>query len=169
VRELRALPRPAIIIVGRTSTYLPQVLNSEGDRQSASQASGIWGKGMAAAITALRPLAQRVVTLRDTPQAPFDVPACISWDPSTASRCDFARAPDGHSDDAEYAAERKAGVPRDIYANPAPAVCPNPICRAVFAGEITYRDDNHLTAAFAALRWRQFAASLHLSPKRRPI
>jgi hypothetical protein len=31
----------------------------------------------------------------------------------------------------------------------------------VFAGEITYRDDNHLTAKFVALRWRQFAESLH--------
>jgi hypothetical protein len=107
--------------------------------------------------------------LRDTPHAPFDVPACISWDPDTASRCDFRRPADGHSDDAEYAAERNAGVPRDVYANPTPAVCPAPICPAVFAGEITYRDNNHLTAKFVALRWRQFAASLHLSFTRRQI
>jgi hypothetical protein len=161
VRQLRTLPRPAMIMVGRTSTYLPQVLTAHGDTPDSAQADRIWGAGMANSVSVLRHLAGRVVVLRDTPHAPFDVPACISWDPNSAARCNFPRAADGHSDDAEYAAERKAGVARDVYANPTPAVCPTAICPAVFAGEITYRDDNHLTATFAALRWRQFAASLH--------
>jgi hypothetical protein len=169
VRKLTTMPRPAMIIVGRTSTYLPQVLTADGDTPAPAQAGRIWGAGMAAAATALRHLAGRVVVLRDTPHAPFDVPACISWDPDTASRCNFRRPADGHSDDAEYTAERKAGVPADLYANPTPAVCPAAVCPAVFDGEITYRDDNHLTAKFVALRWRQFAASLHGSLARRQI
>jgi hypothetical protein len=98
------------------------------------------------------------------------VPACISWDSDAPpSRCDFRRPADGHSDDAEYAAERTAGVPADVYANPTRAVCPTAVCPAIFDGEITYRDNNHLTAKFVALRWRQFAAALHLSPALRPI
>jgi hypothetical protein len=32
-----------------------------------------------------------VIVLRDTPHAPFDVPACISWDPSESSSCNFPR------------------------------------------------------------------------------
>ncbi|MEA2208816.1 MAG: hypothetical protein QOF54_1293, partial [Solirubrobacteraceae bacterium] len=159
VRRLRTMPRPAMIIVGRTSTYLPQVLTTEGDTTDSAQAGRIWGTGMARSMSALRQLTGRVVVLRDTPHAPFDVPACISWDPDAASRCDFRRPADGHSDDAEYAVEREAGVPLDVYANPTSAVCPTPVCPAVFAGEITYRDTNHLTAKFVALRWRQFAAS----------
>jgi peptidoglycan/LPS O-acetylase OafA/YrhL len=161
VRKLRTLPPPAMIIVGRTSTYLPQVLTREGETPGSVQASRIWGAGMAKSVTVLRHLTGRVVVLRDTPHAPFDIPACISWDPDSAARCNFPRAADGHSDDAEYAAERTAGVARDVYANPTPAACPTAICPAVFAGEITYRDDNHLTAKFVALRWRQFAESLH--------
>jgi hypothetical protein len=108
-------------------------------------------------VTSLRRFTQRIVLLRDDPKAPFDVPACVSWDPSASSKCNFPRAP---SDGAEYAAERKAGVPGDAYVDPAPAVCPGLVCRAVVDGKITYRDDSHLTAAYVATRWRQFAAAL---------
>jgi peptidoglycan/LPS O-acetylase OafA/YrhL len=168
VRRLQAMPRPAMIIVARTSTYFPQVLTTEGGTTAPAQAGSIWGAGMARSVTALRRLTARVVVLRDTPHAPFDVPACISWDPDTAWRCNFPR-PAAQSDEAEYRAERNAGVPRDVYANPESVACPTSVCPAVFAGEITYRDNNHLTAKFVALRWRQFAASLHLSFTRRQI
>jgi hypothetical protein len=60
-------------------------------------------------------------------------------------------------------------VPRLVYADPTPAVCPGTICRAVADGVITYRDDNHLTAAFAASRWRQLAAALTLEKTLRAI
>jgi peptidoglycan/LPS O-acetylase OafA/YrhL len=169
IQELSELRRPSIVIVGRTSTYLPQVLGSDGDQIDSEQAPAIWGAGMARAVTALRHHAARVVVLRDTPQAPFNVPACISWDPSSASRCDFPRAPDGLADSAEYTAERKAGVPADVYANPTAAACPAVLCRAVVGGEITYRDDNHLTAAYVATRWRAFESALHLTFARRQI
>jgi peptidoglycan/LPS O-acetylase OafA/YrhL len=169
LHRLRSMSRPAMIIVGRTSTYLPQVLTADGDTAGALEAGRIWGAGMAKSVTALRHLTGRVVVLRDTPHAPFDVPACISWDPDTASRCNFRRPAGGHSDDAEYAVERKAGVPQEVYANPTSAVCPTATCPAVFAGQITYRDDNHLTAKFVALRWRQFASSLHGAFARRRI
>jgi len=157
LRKLPALPRPAMIIVGKFSTYLPQVLTSKGDRPAPAQASEIWGAGMASTVTVLRRYTDRVVVLRDDPKAPFDVPACVSWDPSASSKCDFPRA---HSDAAEYAAERKAGVPDQVYADPTPAVCPTLVCHAVVAGKITYRDDSHLTAAYVATRWRQFATAL---------
>jgi peptidoglycan/LPS O-acetylase OafA/YrhL len=169
VHRLGTMSRPSMIIVGRTSTYLPQVLTADGKTPASPQAGKLWGAGMKESVTVLRHLTGRVVVLRDTPHAPFDVPACISWDPDRASRCNFRRPADGHSDDAEYAVERKAGVPADVYANPTPAVCPTAICPAVFDGEITYRDDNHLTAKFVALRWRQLAASLHGAFARRQI
>jgi peptidoglycan/LPS O-acetylase OafA/YrhL len=167
LQRLRALPRPAMIIVGRTSTYLPQVLTPDAEQPGAGEASRLWGAGAEAAVSALRRIAPRVIVLRDTPHAPSDVPACISWDPSTSSRCDFTRG--ASSDAAEYAAERAAGVPRFVYSDPTSAVCPRATCRAVSDGVITYRDDNHLTAAFAASRWRQFAQALSLERNLRPI
>jgi hypothetical protein len=157
LRKLRALPRPAMIVVGSYSTYLPQVLTSNGDRAAPAQAGAMWGAGMASTVTVLRRFTNRVVLLRDDPKAPFDVPACVSWDPSASSKCDFPRA---HSDAAQYAAERKAGVPAQVYVDTTSAVCPTPVCHAVVDGNITYRDDSHLTADYVATRWRQLATLL---------
>jgi peptidoglycan/LPS O-acetylase OafA/YrhL len=169
LQRLDAMPRSSLIILGRTSTYLPQVLTPDGDQPSASEARRLWGDGMAAGVSSLRRVSDRVVVLRDTPHAPYDIPACISWDPSASTRCDFPRTRDGHSDDAEVLAERQAGVPRFAYSDPAPVVCPKAMCRAVVNGVIVYRDDNHLTAAFAASHWRQFAAALTIWRTLRPI
>jgi hypothetical protein len=157
LRKLRALPRAAMIILGRYSNYLPQVLTATGAQPAPARASAIWGAGIASTVTVLRRFTGRVVLLRDDPKAPSDVPACVSWDPSKSSRCDFPRA---HSDAAQYAAERKAGVPVRAYVDPTGVVCPDPVCHAVVDGAITYRDDSHLTAAYVATRWRQFAAAL---------
>jgi peptidoglycan/LPS O-acetylase OafA/YrhL len=157
LRKLGRLPRPEMVIVGRYSTYLPQVLTANGTRPAPAQASKTWGAGMASTMTVLGRYAARVVVLRDDPKAPFDVPACVSWDPSAASKCDFPRT---HSDAAQYAAERKAGIPDQVYADTTLTVCPTRVCRAVVAGTITYRDDSHLTAAYVATRWRQFATLL---------
>jgi peptidoglycan/LPS O-acetylase OafA/YrhL len=169
LRRLAAMPQPSMVILGRTSTYLPQVLSPDGDQVGATRARRLWGAGVATAVSRLERVADRVVVLRDTPHAPWDIPACISWDPDQSTRCDFRRTPDGHSDDAEYAAERAAGVPRFAYSDPTAAVCPSTTCKAAVDGVITYRDDNHLTAAFAAARWRQFAQALDIAKNRRPI
>ncbi len=167
LRSLAAMPRPSMVIVGRTSTYLPQVLEPDGGHPSMAQASTLWGAGADAAVTRLRHIANRVILLRDTPHPAFDVPACISWDPSMSSSCDFSRG--APSDAAEYAAERAAGVPRFVYSDPTPAVCSRTTCLAVANGVITYRDDNHLTAAYAAARWRQLAQALSIAKAFRQI
>ena len=112
-------------------------------------------------------IATRVILLRDTPHAPFDVPGCISWDPRRSSRCNSraARA----SDAAEYAAERAAGRPAHRLCGSDAGGLPAHDVPAVAGGVITYRDDNHLTAAYAASRWRQFAQALSSATTRRPI
>jgi peptidoglycan/LPS O-acetylase OafA/YrhL len=167
LHRLDAMPRPSMVIVARTATYLPQVLERDGGQPSSTQAGRLWGEGAADAVSSLRRLADRVIVLRDTPHAPYDVPACISWDPSESSSCNFSRG--GPSDAAEYAAERAAGVPRIVYSDPTAAVCPGTTCRATVNGVITYRDDNHLTAAYVASRWRQLAQALSLAGKLRQI
>ena len=84
-------------------------------------------------------------------------------------RCNFRFGQSGQLDGAEYAAERAAGVPASLYADPARVVCPGAVCQAEVGGIIVYRDDNHITAAFAASRWRQFAEALGNEQRRRPI
>jgi hypothetical protein len=169
IRKLRAMPRVFLIIDARTSTYLPQVLTPDGDTVSSATAARLWGAGVATGVADLEKAASRVIVLRDTPHAPQDIPACVSWNDSDPAACVFARTPDGHSDDAEYAAERAAGVATRTYADPAPAVCGPRWCKAVVNGIITYRDDNHLTAAYAAAIWRRFAEAISIDRERHSI
>jgi hypothetical protein len=169
IRQLHAMPRTFLIIDARTSTYLPQVLDSNGETVSSPTAAKLWGAGFAIGVADLKKVASRVVVLRDTPHAPQDIPACVSWNESHPAECIFARTPDGHSDDAEYAAERAAGVASHTYADPAPAVCGPRWCEAVVGGIITYRDDNHLTAAYAAAIWRRYAQAISIDRERHSI
>jgi peptidoglycan/LPS O-acetylase OafA/YrhL len=169
IRQLDAMPRTFLIIDARTSTYLPQVLDSDGETVSSATAARLWGAGFATGVADLKKVASRVVVLRDTPHAPQDIPACVSWNDSDPAECIFARTPDGHSDDAEYATERAAGVASHTYADPAPAVCGPTWCKAVVNGIITYRDDNHLTAAYAAAIWRRFAQAISIDKERHSI
>jgi peptidoglycan/LPS O-acetylase OafA/YrhL len=166
LRRMHAMPRASLIIDARTSTYLPQVLSDDDDTVPRAIAARLWGAGFVAGVAGLQRDANRVVVLRDTPHAPQDIPACISWNPSHPARCNFARTRDGHSDDAEYAAERAAGIARAAYADPAPAVCGGAVCRAVVNGIITYRDDNHLTAAYSASIRRGLAQALSTTGRR---
>jgi hypothetical protein len=169
ITRLQALPRVSLVIDARTSTYLPQVRAADGDALAPAAAARSWGKNFAASVAELRRVSRHVVVLRDTPHAPQDIPACISWNPEQGVRCNFTRPRDGHWDDAEYAAERAAGVARATYSNPVPSVCGGATCRAVVNGTIAYRDDNHLTAAFSASIWRGLARALNATLDVRPI
>ena len=169
IERLSQMPRPSMIIVGRTSTYLTQVLDDDGEIASPRVAAGHWGSSVATTVSSLRHVADRVVVLRDTPHAPFDVPACLSWDPGEPANCAFTNTKSRRSDGAEYAAERKAGIPAWVYSDAGKAVCSQKVCQPEANGVIEYRDDNHLTAAYAASRWRQFAQALSSAGSLRPI
>ncbi len=167
--RLTTIPRLSMVIVGRTSTYLPQVRTPDGDQVSTARAPVIWGADMAAAVRAIREAASRVVVLRDPPRPPDDIPACLSWDPDQPLLCDFHRSASGLPDAAEYTAERAAGVRASVYADMTDTVCPGQVCRAMVGGLIVYRDNNHLTAAFVASRWRELAAAINRGLNRRPV
>ncbi|MBV9697537.1 MAG: hypothetical protein JO005_11470, partial [Gammaproteobacteria bacterium] len=95
----------------------------------------------------------RAVEIRDTPKPPFNVPTCLAraarhaWYP--ASGCSFALA--GAVRPALYAAEREAAtdMPQVRFVDLTDRVCPTDVCEPVQDGVLVYRDDNHLTGAFA--------------------
>ena len=159
-----------MIIVGRTSTYLPQVLTPDGDQVSSSEAARTLGRGRRChgqgPATARRHGSSSSGTRRTRPSTSRRASRGI---PARRSRCNFRSGQSGQLDGAEYAAERAAGVPASLYADPARVVCPGAVCQAEVDGIIVYRDDNHITAAFAASRWRQFAEALGNEQRRRPI
>ena len=106
-----------------------------------------------------------VVVLRDTPLPPFDVAACVArrelHELGAAATCDFDAAV--ARNDAAFAAERAAadGLAGVYFLDLTDLICPDQSCAATRNGLLVFRDDNHLTGAFAqtlapALRPRLF-------------
>ncbi|MEP0548282.1 MAG: acyltransferase family protein [Rhodothermales bacterium] len=94
----------------------------------------------------------RVVHLRDTPRPGFALPACLSrktWRGDGTEACAFSReSPYAAAIEAQSAAARRVEGVREVDLSE--AVCPDEACEPVRDGVVTFRDDNHFTAAFAA-------------------
>lgn len=93
----------------------------------------------------------RVVLAETLPEMPFAVPACLAEHGPGDGRCDVPIEADevvGPYNDAMAAAV--AGRDDVTVVDPAEVVCPDGTCPALIDGEIVHRDDDHLTASFAA-------------------
>jgi peptidoglycan/LPS O-acetylase OafA/YrhL len=121
-----------------------------------SEAEGIgaaaWTDGMPRVLADLSATARRVVLLRDTPVAPFDVPTCLArnaWRPLALASGSCAFASGGQGADV-WEAQRRAAAPFEnvVAVDLTGLVCPGGACRPEQAGRITYRDAHHLTAGY---------------------
>lgn len=132
--ELLEQMRPdAVLVVGsRTSP------TESGDKVIAAE-SRAWRQLAGAGL--------RVVTLRDNPRFAFQVPACVEQHPDGVG-CGRARA-DVYSP--VNPVENTSGVPESaVHLDLSRFICGVPLCAGVVGNVLTYRDDNHLTATYAA-------------------
>ena len=93
------------------------------------------------------------VVLRDSPLPPFDVPGCVarrvgSRSASPAS-CDFDAATAANAPAFAALKAAGAGLARIAFLDLNDAICTGSVCHASRAGVPLYRDDNHLTGAYA--------------------
>ncbi|MFN8517752.1 MAG: SGNH hydrolase domain-containing protein [Chloroflexia bacterium] len=101
----------------------------------------------------LRELSSRgipVVVLRDTPFYPFAIPICLARRGGThPEHCQLQRA--AALPELIYEAERRAarGLGRVQFVDLSAQLCPEGRCPVVSGGTIMYRDDGHITGAFA--------------------
>jgi peptidoglycan/LPS O-acetylase OafA/YrhL len=131
--------RPDVLLVGSSDAYLI--------------APAQWEAGTREVLDAVAPAAGHVFLFAATPSLPFAAPACLS---RRERQGRFGRL-----DCAAPAIDERAAV-RDALARAAAghrnvallrfdeAVCPGGRCAAERDGRIVYRDNTHLTAAFAA-------------------
>ncbi len=133
LEELEEMHPDAVVVVGsRTSTTEP------GDTVIPAE-SRAWRRLANAGI--------RVVTLRDNPRFGFQVPACVEQHPDGAG-CARARAdvyaPVNPVEDTE-------GVPSSaVHLDLTRFICGDRLCGGVVGNVLIYRDDNHMTATYAA-------------------
>jgi peptidoglycan/LPS O-acetylase OafA/YrhL len=135
--------RPDLVILG-TATNHTRV-----DRQA-------WRNrvraGMRVALAAFAANGLRVVVMRDVPRFAFDVPDCLAHAVrlGLGPQCRGSLAANVNAE--VFAAEQEAaqGLRGVSFVDTLPALCRDGVCETMAQGRVMYRDDNHLTGAFAA-------------------
>jgi hypothetical protein len=152
MRKIEALPRVDAVLVGRSSTYLGQIVDGDGNVADQQTAAGLWGQGATRTMTTLMAAATRVYLLRDSPRPGGDVPACLSANLTAPQNCAYPRRTGTvYPDEALLAAESEATRVKGVrILDLTPLVCSTDPCPVVSpAGAIMFRDWNHLTETFS--------------------
>ena len=111
----------------------------------------VWTEAWEPTLDLLTAGTGRVVVAETIPQMPFSVPACLAEHGPDGDDCDMPVTGD------ERVAEYNAALVDVVAArgdvtlvDPTSIVCPDGTCPALIDGEVVRRDDDHLTARFAA-------------------
>ena len=140
---------PALVIVGSSNTYLNDIRNPRARRVGIDE----WRYGTRRMLETLTGAGLRVVVMRDVPRPPFDIPTCLArsarhrWYPGGG--CEFEEST--ALNPLVFAAEEQAsaGLANVKFMDMTDQLCRNGWCASTQDGIIAYRDDNHLTGAFA--------------------
>jgi peptidoglycan/LPS O-acetylase OafA/YrhL len=149
--RVAGLPHVDLVVLGRSISYLGELLDAGGRQLDRQAAAPVWAAGADVTLRALTAGGRRVVLLRDVPRPGFDVPACLSQHGNRSAACTFPQARHVHPDNQLWSAEAGLVKNRGVrVADLTSAVCPADPCQVVSPdGAIIYRDEHHLTATFA--------------------
>lgn len=145
--------RPVAVLATSASIYFRGGPGPESEHAQLSPEA--WRDGWIRTLATLQAGGTLPLLLHDSPRPGFNVPTCLSrsaylpW--HRGEGCSFRRevALVPEVDAAEAAA--LAAVPGARGVDLSDHFCTAGVCNAVLRGEVIYRDDNHLTATFAAL------------------
>jgi peptidoglycan/LPS O-acetylase OafA/YrhL len=152
LQQIEALPRVDAVVVARSMHQLGKLLDEDGRLSTDEELRRrLWAEGADRTLRRLRARAGAVVLVRDSPRPPHDIPACISEHPSDPGRCDFPFEGNADRDGQVFRAELEAIRANGIQVmGTSDLVCEGDRCPAVSRhGNITYRDNHHLTGTFA--------------------
>jgi peptidoglycan/LPS O-acetylase OafA/YrhL len=135
--DLAANPPAAVILA-----------NFDGAQSSnAAEAAGAWSSGLADTVAAL-PKTSKVIVLADSPDLGKSPTQCLSQHLEDTSRCAVPAARALHSV-GRTAVEASVASTRASYVDLSRYLC-DAMCSPIIGDTLVYRDDNHLTATFAA-------------------
>jgi peptidoglycan/LPS O-acetylase OafA/YrhL len=132
---------PSAVFIGSSTAYVKRVSLDD------------WRDGTKRTLETFSKATLRVADMRDSPHFAFDVPTCIArsiehaWYPGHSCEMSKALAVDPAIFEAEETAAQ--GLRGVHFIDLTDQLCPQDVCRAIWKGEIMYRDSNHLTGGFA--------------------
>ena len=131
-----------------------------------------WRNGIKSVLQNLSESSQKVLVLRDTPSANFDIPSCLAyrlWRPSfIPSRSCVFSAPQT-SKVYEFQLSAEAQLKNVLTADMSDSICPHEICTGLLNGLVMYRDSDHLTASFVRTLEETLGAEIDRVLERPPI
>lgn len=152
--------RPELLVIGSSLTY----------GFSATE----WIVGTRDFLEDSHGSAGAVLILNGTPTPGFNGPNCLaeiarsgnSWAESDCRRSPSAR----HSEVGSYLTQAAESFPNVFVADLAEIACPDGYCRALYEGDIVFRDGSHLTDSYVRARSSGiFQRILHRSPPLRDL
>jgi hypothetical protein len=152
INRMRSFPGGVdLVVVGRSTYALVNVLTAEGKPIASGTLDTVWAQAAARTFSRLRAVADHVILIPDTPLAPHDVPSCLSEFPSEPDRCRFPRTRVLERGKTLTTAERETAPPGVEVIDLSGSICPSDPCPVVTAGGvIIYRDTHHMSATFSA-------------------
>jgi peptidoglycan/LPS O-acetylase OafA/YrhL len=135
-----AVIHPSLVILGVARHYT--------DVYDFTPYSDVWLSGLSQEVRAIRSIGAQVMVMGPVPKPPFDVPGCLSAHLSDATACTvpLSSAIDtGGMTEERTAVERTGGT----YVDTEPWLCAESWCPVMVDNLVVYRDDNHLTQAYA--------------------
>ena len=140
---------PTFVVLTNDHTY--NVMFGDKPMRGDSTRAGIaeWTRAVNSTLASLAGTGARLVVLQDTPRPGFDVPRCLVKYVDTPAGCAFKRrrAADTLIATGEREAVRAARNAAYISLNS--VICDDTRCEAQADGVVRYRDEDHLTTAFA--------------------
>jgi peptidoglycan/LPS O-acetylase OafA/YrhL len=151
--------RPSVVFVANASYYLGR----NGKNASRSISLDAWREGTRRTLEALTNSGLTVVSVRDNPLPPFDVPTCLqrsarhTWYPVN---CEVEKS--AALNPSIFEAEKAAahGLPGIHFLDFTDHFCQGETCPVIQGNTVMYRDDNHLTGKFASSLMPAIAAQL---------
>jgi len=132
---------PALVVLGVARHYT--------DIYNFTPYSPVWLSGLGQEVNDIRSLGPQVMVFGPVPKPPFDVPGCLSAHLTDATACtvpvDVGLDVPGMA--AEMLAVTKNG---GTYVDTQPWFCTHSTCAVMVDNLVVYRDDNHLTQAYAS-------------------
>jgi hypothetical protein len=143
-------------VVQRLATEHPSlIVMSASDYEPGGPAANLdpdvaWRTGLDATLKSLRPTAQRVLVLGDTPLPSTNTPSCVAAHLQSVEQCVAARA--GAVDPPRMAVEQEvARLDGAVFAGTSDWLCTQSSCPVILGDVLLYRDDNHLTTTASLL------------------
>jgi peptidoglycan/LPS O-acetylase OafA/YrhL len=166
LQRIEGLPRVDAVVIGRNVYQLTKLVDQNGAKADEKAAVGLWAEGADRVFRRLRARSRQVILMRDTPRPLDDLPACVSENLGDPQRCDFPRKGHADLDGKLFSTEQTAVTANGVHVlRTTPLVCPQNSCPALSqAGNLTFKDDNHLTGSYSRELGDALAVQLFPSP-----